>query len=82
MLFLRQVASISKKSLDDHMQIEKPEEMTVFRGSAEEKVLGMAWNNQADTLTFSVDSDAIGHVIGRGQLTSNRVLLKSSRSGL
>ena len=42
---------ISNKSLDDHVQIEKPEEMAVFRGSAEAEVLRMAWNSQADTLT-------------------------------
>ena len=67
---------ISNKSLEDHAQIEKPAEMAVFRGNVAEKVLGMAWNNQADTLTFSVDSDAIDHVIGDEQLPSERKLTK------
>ena len=55
---------ISNKSLEDHAQIEKPAEMVVFRGNVAEKVLGIAWNNQADTLMFSVESDAIDHMIG------------------
>ena len=67
---------ISNKSLEDHMQSEKPAEMAVFRGNVAEKVLGMAWNNQADTLTFNVDSDAIDHVIGGGQLSSEGKLTK------
>ena len=67
---------ISHKSLEDHMQSEKPAEMAVFRGNVAEKVLGIAWNNQADTLTFNVDSDAIDHVIGGGQLPSEGKLTK------
>ena len=58
------------------MQSEKPAEMAVFRGNVAKKVLGMAWNNQADTLTFNVDSDAIDHVIGGGQLSSEGKLTK------
>lgn len=57
---------IPNKSLKDHAEIEKPSEMVVFRGNVAEKVLGIAWNNQADTLMFSVNSDAIDHVIGDG----------------
>lgn len=67
---------ISNKSLEDHEQSEKPAEMAVFRENVAEKVLGMAWNNQADTLTFNVDSDAIDHVIGGGQLSSEGKLTK------
>ena len=67
---------VSNKSLEDHMQSEKPAEMAVFRRNVAEKVLGMAWNNQADTLTFNVDSDAIDHVIRGGQLSSEGKLTK------
>ena len=67
---------ISNKSLEDHVQVEKRSEMAVFRGNVAEKVLGMAWNNQEDTLTFSVTSNAVYHVIGSGQPLSEGKLTK------
>ena len=50
--------------------------MVVFRRNVAEKVLGITWNNQADTLAFSVYSYAIDDVIGGGQLPSEGKLKK------
>ena len=36
--------------------------MTMFQGAVEEKVLGIVWNNQSDTLSFKVDFDLINRI--------------------
>ena len=38
-------------------QNEKPEMTRMFQGAVEEKVLGITWNNQSDTLSFKVNFD-------------------------
>lgn len=49
----------SNKVLTDQSQVEKTEGMTMFKGEVEEKVLGIIWNNQTDTLSFKVESDLL-----------------------
>ena len=53
---------ISNESLKDQRQDEKMEMMTMFEGAVEEKVLGVTWNNQSDTLSFKVDSDLMNRI--------------------
>ena len=55
---------ISNKSLREHRQEEKMDMTTMFQGAVEEKVLGVTWNNQSDTLSFKVDSDLIYDPVG------------------
>ena len=50
---------ISNKPLSEN---EKSEMTTMFQGAVEEKVLGITWNNQSDTLSFKVNFDLINHI--------------------
>ena len=53
---------ISNKPLTGGNQTEKTEMTTMFQGAVEEKVLGITWNNQSDTLTFKVNFELIDQI--------------------
>ena len=53
---------IYNKPLRDESENEKSEMTTMFQGAVEEKVLGITWNNQSDTLSFKVNFDLINRI--------------------
>ena len=53
---------ISNKPLRGESQNETTEMTTMFQGAVEEKVLGITWNNQSDTLSFKVNFELIDQI--------------------
>ena len=55
---------IFNKTLKAQSENDKLENQTVtmFQGAVEEKVLGIVWNNQSDTLSLKVDFDLINPI--------------------
>ena len=53
---------ISNWPMRGKSQNKKPEMTMMFQGAVEEKVQGITWNNQSDTLSFKVNFELINQI--------------------
>ena len=67
---------ISNKPLKDPSQNERGSITAMFQGAVEEKILGITWNNQSDTLSFKVNVDLIKRIIEAKQRQADVKLTK------
>ncbi len=64
----------SNKVLKEQSQSKEANEMRVFQGEAEEKLLGSVWNTETDTFSFNVKADLLKPTMVKPQLTKRMVL--------
>ena len=69
----------SNKVLKEQSQSKEANEMRVFQGEAEEKLLGSVWNTETDTFSFNVKADLLKPTMLKPQLTKRMVLSRIAR---
>ena len=66
---------VSNEDLDDNNVQRECEKMKILQGESSDKILGVAWNNQTDRLTFKIKADMLKTTSGQEIKLTKRTIL-------